>query len=148
MLSKIILGAAASVTALVVMPASAEAQGYYRDGYNGNSYRGDYAYRDRGRRYNGYDGYRGQRRYRPGDYYGRSYGQGYGRGYYGRNRYRRGHCGNGTTGAIVGGAAGALLGREVARDGRRYRRGGDGAVGAILGGAVGALVGREIGRDC
>ena len=52
-------------------------------------------------------------------------------------------------GAIVGGAAGALVGREIARDGRRYRyRGGNGTVGALIGGAVGALVGREIDRSC
>ena len=51
------------------------------------------------------------------------------------------HCrrGNGTTGLIIGGAAGALLGREI--DSR-----GDRAVGTILGAAGGALLGREIDR--
>ena len=46
---------------------------------------------------------------------------------------------NGTTGLIIGGAAGALLGREIA--GR-----GDRTLGAILGAAGGALLGREIDR--
>jgi hypothetical protein len=51
---------------------------------------------------------------------------------------------------IAGGAAGALLGREIDRGGRRgyYGRRGDGTTGAIVGGALGALVGREIARDC
>lgn len=56
---------------------------------------------------------------------------------YGRSTNR---CRSGTTGAIVGGAAGALLGRSVA--GRRNR-----TLGTILGGAAGALGGREITRD-
>jgi hypothetical protein len=46
---------------------------------------------------------------------------------------------NGTTGLIVGGAVGALLGREL--DGGRDR-----TVGTILGAAGGALLGREIDR--
>ncbi|WP_379547451.1 glycine zipper 2TM domain-containing protein [Qipengyuania sp. DSG2-2] len=44
---------------------------------------------------------------------------------------------NGTTGLLIGGAAGALIGRELA--GR-----GDRTLGAILGAAGGALLGREI----
>src|SRR5688572_27769714 len=44
---------------------------------------------------------------------------------------------NGTTGLIIGGAAGALLGREL--DGGRSR-----TVGTILGAAAGALIGKEI----
>jgi hypothetical protein len=55
----------------------------------------------------------------------------------GRLRCRRK---NGTTGLIVGGAAGALIGREVA--GR-----GDRTVGTILGGAAGALLGREVDKS-
>ena len=46
---------------------------------------------------------------------------------------------NGTTGLIVGAAAGALIGREI--DSR-----GDRTVGTILGAAGGALLGREIDR--
>lgn len=46
---------------------------------------------------------------------------------------------NGTTGLIIGGAAGALLGREI--DGGRDR-----TLGTVLGAAGGALLGREIDR--
>ena len=44
---------------------------------------------------------------------------------------------DGTTGLIIGGAAGALIGREV--DGGRNR-----TLGTILGAAAGALIGKEI----
>ena len=54
----------------------------------------------------------------------------------GRLRCRRS---NGTVGLIVGGAAGALVGREI--DGGRER-----TAGTVLGAAAGALVGREITR--
>ena len=47
---------------------------------------------------------------------------------------------NGTTGMIIGGAAGALIGREIA--GR-----GDRTLGTIIGAAGGALLGREIQRS-
>ena len=47
---------------------------------------------------------------------------------------------DGTTGLIVGAAAGALVGRAI--DGGRNR-----ATGTIVGGAVGALVGREVARS-
>jgi glycine zipper 2TM protein len=47
---------------------------------------------------------------------------------------------DGTTGLIVGAAAGALIGRAV--DGGRNR-----AAGTIIGGAAGALVGREVERS-
>jgi hypothetical protein len=46
---------------------------------------------------------------------------------------------NGTTGLIIGGAAGALLGRAL--DGGRER-----TLGTIIGAAGGALLGREIDR--
>jgi uncharacterized protein YcfJ len=76
----------------------------------------------------------------------------YGRGYYDEPVYRdtrvwqgrdgRYYCRkkDGTTGLVIGAAAGALLGREVAG------RGGDRTLGAILGAAGGALLGREIDR--
>ncbi len=53
------------------------------------------------------------------------------------NRY---YCqrSNGTTGLLIGGAAGALLGREIAG------RNGDRTLGAILGAAGGALLGRSV----
>lgn len=70
----------------------------------------------------------------------RSYNDGYsGRTWRGRDgRY---YCRkkNGTTGMIVGGAAGALIGREV---GGRNR-----TLGTIVGAAGGALLGREIQRS-
>jgi len=47
---------------------------------------------------------------------------------------------NGTTGLIVGGAAGALVGRAIDTRGER-------ATGTILGAAAGALVGRQIDRN-
>ena len=74
-----------------------------------------------------------QRRYydRSGYYNGPTW-----RGRDGRYRCRRS---NGTTGLLIGGAAGALIGREL--DGGRNR-----ATGTILGAAAGALVGREVDR--
>lgn len=47
---------------------------------------------------------------------------------------------SGTTGTIVGGAAGALVGREIDRRGDRM-------LGTILGAAAGALAGREVERN-
>lgn len=62
-------------------------------------------------------------------------------------RYWRGDNGryyckksNGTTGLLVGGVAGALLGRTI--DGGR-----DKTVGTIVGAGAGALLGREIDRN-
>ena len=66
------------------------------------------------------------------------YAHSHNRGHYaGDNRCRRG---SGTTGLIVGGAAGALLGRAV--DGGRDR-----TLGTVAGAAGGALLGREIQRN-
>ena len=120
MFKKFTLAAAAGVAAIAVIPAAAEAQprGYYDQGY--------------------------QRSYNNG-YYGRSgYNNGaYANQYYGRtNRHYYGHryC-NGTTGTIVGGAAGALVGRSM--DGPRGGR----ATGTILGGVLGALAGRSIDKS-
>jgi len=126
---------AASAAAMVALPASAEARhrpyyGGYSSPYYGNSYYGQ--------------GYYGQGYY-PQNYYGSRY---QGSRYYGSRHYRRHRCGNGTTGLIVGGAAGALLGREIERSGNRYRYNRGGTTGAIVGGALGALVGREIARGC
>lgn len=59
------------------------------------------------------------------------------RGDDGQYRCRRS---NGTTGLLIGGAGGALLGREVAG------RNGDRTLGAILGAAGGAILGRAIDR--
>lgn len=56
-------------------------------------------------------------------------------------RYSSGYCKNrsGTTGTIVGGAAGALAGRQIDKHGSR-------ATGTILGAALGALAGRHVER--
>lgn len=54
-------------------------------------------------------------------------------------RYRESCRTSGTTGMIVGGAAGALLGREI--DGGRDRM-----TGTIVGAGTGALLGREISK--
>jgi outer membrane lipoprotein SlyB len=52
------------------------------------------------------------------------------------------HCRkpNGTTGLVIGGAAGALAGREIAGRGSR-------TTGTILGAAVGSLLGRHVQRN-
>ena len=127
MIKKIVLATAATASSLVALPAAAQAQGYYDGGRYERQYRGD--------RYDRYDrGYYNQR-YDNRGYYGRSYGARDTR-YYGRR------C-SGTTGTIVGGIAGALLGDAVV--GRR----GDGTAGALIGGALGALGGRAIDKgDC
>lgn len=69
---------------------------------------------------------------RHGNYVGRTW-----RGRDGRYYCRRS---NGTTGLLVGGAAGALIGREI--DGGRNR-----TAGTIIGAAAGALIGREVQRS-
>jgi outer membrane lipoprotein SlyB len=71
------------------------------------------------------------RYYRNGAYHGPTW-----RGRDGRVYCRRS---NGTVGLIVGGAAGALVGRAI--DGGRNR-----TAGTIVGAAAGALLGREIQR--
>jgi hypothetical protein len=139
MFKKITLAAAVAATALTMVPGAAEARGrYYNDGYYSQGYSQGYGQGYYGNAYN-----RG---------YSSNYNRGYGNNYYGRtyrdysNGYRR--C-SGTTGTIVGGVAGALLGREIARSGSRgyYRRGGGGTTGAILGGALGALAGRAVDKS-
>lgn len=89
-------------------------------------------------------------RHRDDRYRGRGHDARYGNGYaYGEPVYRntrtwRGNDGrtycrkkDGTTGLIIGGAAGALLGREI--DGGRDR-----TLGTVLGAAAGALLGKEV----
>lgn len=62
-----------------------------------------------------------------------------GRTYYAPARTHRCRRGNGTTGLVLGGAAGALLGRSL--DGGNNR-----TLGTVLGAAGGALLGREVQR--
>lgn len=104
-------------------------RGHRHGGYD--RYNGGYGYNG----YNGYDdGYNDYRRYDEPVYRNtRTW-----RGEDGRYYCRRS---DGTTGLLIGGAAGALLGREVAG---RY---GDRTLGAILGAAGGALIGRQIDRN-
>ena len=133
----------------VVTAARAERNGYYRDrdGYwrdrDGAALTADYAsaydvYRDR----NGTlrDRRTGQvvdERYaaNTGGYNGQTWVGNDGRTYCRRS--------DGTTGLLIGGAGGALLGRAI--DGGRNK-----ALGTILGGAAGAIAGRAVerGQDC
>lgn len=71
-------------------------------------------------------------------------------GYQGQATYGS-RC-SGTTGTVVGGVAGAVLGNRIARGRQGYdqygnRRGGSGTTGALIGGAVGALLGRKVDKD-
>jgi len=111
----LIAAAIASLLTLPVATPSAEAQQRWRDRDNSGQYDRQGRYREP-RRLS-----RNDRVWRGND-----------------GRY---HCkrGNGTTGLIVGAAAGALLGRAI--DTR-----GDRTVGTLLGGAGGAVLGREIDR--
>jgi hypothetical protein len=109
--------------------------------------------RDRGR-HEGWNRGRGNP-HRYDRYDNRSYGYQPSRSYYNEPVYRdtrvwRGNDGrtycrkrDGTTGLIVGAAAGALLGREI--DSR-----GDRTIGTILGAAAGAFLGKEVaqGTSC
>ena len=72
----------------------------------------------------------------------RYYSNGYYQGPVWQGRDGRLYCrrSNGTVGLVVGGAAGALIGREVAGRGNR-------TTGTILGAAAGALIGREVQRS-
>lgn len=128
----------APVMVLTASPALADDDYYGRhdNGWHQGERKRDRWEDRRGERYR--DGYRGD--YRNTGYYGEPV--------YNNTRTWRGDDGraycrrsDGTTGLIVGGVAGALIGREVA--GRR----GDRTVGAILGAAGGALLGRAIDRS-
>ena len=82
------------------------------------------------------------RHYDDGGRYSRYYdSDGYYHGPTWRGRDGRRYCrrSNGTTGLIVGGAAGALVGRAIDTRGER-------TTGTILGAVAGALLGREIQR--
>lgn len=72
-------------------------------------------------------------------------------GYYGQG-YAGGQRCSGTTGTVVGGVAGAVVGSRIARGRQGYdyygnRRGGNATTGALIGGAVGALLGRKVDKD-
>ena len=124
---------AALIAATVV--SGCAGSGYRDRGFS--SYR-QYDYNRPDPAYGGYDAgryYRDDRRYRERQLSRRD------RIYRGTdNRY---YCrrSDGTTGLVIGGVAGALIGREVA--GRR----GDRTAGALLGAVGGALLGRSIDRS-
>lgn len=111
----LIAAAIASLVTLPVATPSAEAQQRWRD-------------RDHNGYYDRYGRYREPRRLSRNDRVWR--------GRDGRYYCRRD---NGTTGLIVGAAAGALLGRAIDTRGDRL-------LGTLLGGAGGAALGREIDR--
>ena len=106
--------AATAVTGFAATPAMARDR--YDDGY----------------RYSNYDNrdYRSQQRdyYKDRQYNNRQYNNGYQR------------CSKGTTGTIIGAAAGGLLGNQVARRGNKTE-------GSIIGAAVGALAGRALAKS-
>lgn len=114
-----------------------------RDRHDRGNHRGWQKQRERDYRYQSYSRYSGPA-YDSRPYYAR-YPSNYGEPVYRNTRVWQGDDGryycrksNGTTGLLVGGAVGALLGREVAG------RGGDRTLGAILGAAGGALLGRSL----
>jgi hypothetical protein len=127
---------------LAAVPASAHDRDWGDDDrweHRDNGHHRGWDERNRG----GRDGY-----YGGGGYYGRDYYRDrvrYDEPVYRNTRVWRGNDGryycrrsDGTTGLLIGGVAGALLGREVAG----YR--GDRTAGAIIGGAIGALAGKAI----
>lgn len=133
------LALAAAGLAIPAIPAAAADFGFGRD----SAWRGapvEQTWEHRRDRDRGYD-----RRY----YDQRGYGSAPQRAYYDEPVYRdtqvwRGNDGryycrkrNGTTGLIVGAAAGALVGREIDKHGDR-------TVGTVIGAAAGALLGRQV----
>jgi len=132
------LAVAATGMAATALPASAA--GFHARGYNAapehDAWNRHGRGHKRGHSYNSYNTYGGYNAYNT------RYAQA--EPVYRDTRVWRGADGqtycrkrDGTTGLIIGGAAGALLGREI--DGGRDR-----TLGTILGAAAGALLGREI----
>ena len=105
-----------------------------RGGYGASGYRGSYGYDDRDPFATDYDA---ARYYRDGPQYREralsSNDEVY-RGSDGRYYCKRS---DGTTGLLIGGAGGAVLGNVI--DGGRHR-----AAGTLIGGALGALLGRSV----
>lgn len=126
----IILGVAAIATATTALPGVAAAHDHHRGRYHSSYDRGYDRYDDD--RYDREDG-------RYARYYTRS---GYYNGPTWRGRDGRQYCrrSDGTTGLIIGGVAGALVGRSIDTHGDR-------AAGTLLGGAIGALLGQGIDKD-
>ncbi|WP_235600843.1 MULTISPECIES: glycine zipper 2TM domain-containing protein [unclassified Sphingobium] len=123
------LSLAASI--LAGLPTAAHADHGGRSWYRYEEYRHDDDDDDDDDRPRYRRSYYEEREYRRPHYEPRRY-------YRGERRHRCG--GSGTTGLILGGAAGALLGRSVDRYGDR-------APGTIIGAGAGALLGREVDRN-
>ncbi len=134
LIKRIASGVLIAATLATAAPTVAHAQ--YRDWDDGYTW-GEYEGYDEGRE----DGYH----HGNSDGYQRGHRDGYDQAWQDArddDRYRpqyRPRCArdNGTGGLIIGGLAGGLLGRHVARDG---------LAGAIIGGGIGALAGRAIDR--
>ena len=125
---------ALSALSMVAVPAAADAHRYrgYDNGYYNQNYN------------NGYDNQNYNNGYNNG-YYNNGYqNQAYDNGYYGRSNGYRDHRCSGTTGTIVGGVGGALIGRSIGRGSYHQN---SGTTGTILGAAIGALVGRQVGKS-
>ena len=122
----------------VVTAARAERNGWFRD-RNGYWVQGDAGYAANGYYRDRYGVLRDRDGDRVDDRYASSAGY---RGQTWVGEDGRTYCkrSNGTTGLLIGGVAGALLGRAI--DGGR-----NSAVGTILGGGAGALAGREVERS-
>lgn len=128
---------AATGMAATAVPAAAASVGFPTVQHVSASDSWDHSNRGRYDRYDRYDRRADRRDYA-------RYDRNYGEPVYRDTRVWRGRDGNaycrrsdGTTGLIVGAAAGALLGREI--DSR-----GDRTLGTILGGAAGALLGKSV----
>jgi hypothetical protein len=115
---------ALAAAGMAVSAVPAEARDHGRHGYSQYQHRDRYGNDTRyyGRNYNSQSYYRGAQTWRGND---------------GRYYCRKG---DGTTGLIVGAAAGALLGRAV--DG-----GYDHTLGTVIGGAIGALLGKSVAQE-
>lgn len=129
MLRNVVMGVALVASASTALPSVAMARDHgHKHGHHSKHHHRDDD--DRGRRYHG-ERYYGERHH-----YSDRYAEP--RRHYSDNQpvYRCGKTG-GTTGLIIGGAAGALLGRAIDTRGER-------ATGTILGAGAGALLGREV----
>lgn len=126
-----VLAGAVPATAATAFSGASDSATVTGVGDSWNHHRGRHGYDDGYYGDRGYDGGRGY-------YDDRGYDGPVWRGRDGRYYCRRN---NGTTGLLIGGVAGGLLGREVAG------RHGDRTAGFLIGAVGGALVGRAIERN-
>lgn len=132
----VLLGALAAATALT----GCTGDGYGRPGYaSDNQYR-EYRRYDYNRPDPAYNGYYADRYYRDDPRYRERRLSRNERVYRGQNGQYYCRRNDGTTGLIVGGVGGAVLGGVIAP-------GGSSTLGALLGAAGGALAGRAIDKD-